>query len=98
MVGLWQNPAILWISGDETVKDVIVTAAEILRRCQDKASGSFSFRGIAKRADSADPLKVAGEIEVGWTRDLSWFISGMTVSLYGVHCYLSSRPLTWMPK
>jgi hypothetical protein len=67
-------------------------------RTINTASDSFSFRGIAKRADSADPLKVAVEIEAGWTRDFSWFVSRTTVYLYGVHGYLSSTALTWVPK
>jgi hypothetical protein len=45
----------------------MVTAAELfaVARTINTACDSFSFRGIAKRADSADPLKVAVEIEAG---------------------------------
>ena len=92
MLGLWQNPAILWISGDETVKAVKELSPQrrlfAVARTINTASDSFSFRGIAKRADSADPLKVAVEIEAGWTHDFSWFLFRTTVSLYGVQYYL----------
>jgi hypothetical protein len=98
MLGLWQNPAICGLVGTKLLGKVRNCHQRRLFAARTRPLDSFSFRGIAKRSDSADPLKVAVEIEVGRTRDLSWFISGATVCLYGVHCYLRSHPLTWMPR
>jgi hypothetical protein len=68
MLGLWQNPAILWISGDETVKAVKELSPQrrlfAVASTINTASDSVCFIGIAKRTD---PLKVAVEVEAGWT-------------------------------